>query len=577
MTRKRSIENIKIGLNYCPDGNCINNDIPIKDEIQYDIDCKNDISEKNYSTFEFINEGTTKSKDIFIVTKLKDEVFDRIHSFKVNNNVNILDIIENEEFFLLLIKDIFVFLRNQTNLLEYLSIDQLKKVPPLIYSVAKDIFSSEISVRGEGKFLKKISNLKGFIYLTTNLKTIKKYIGQTTRTIEKEWGSILTKAGQLKKKREKSSQPIQGRYIFNAVIKYGREEWELDLIDIAYCQSDLDEKEIYYIAKYKTNALRYNNPSFGYNMTDGGSGGNQAPETIEKIRESVIEYWQKRANREKMSKITKEVWKRDGHRERMSKIQSGVQKKRWEKARANPKILEKMLDPLRKIQENKIIPINNKKQFLVDIKYSRKREDLLKYNMSGITISRKIKQILGAFGVNNYKSAKIFLDDRNVDEVFKYLDNPKDYSMFKDPAIKEFFKDVIDSTTSSDLFSKYGYRNITRTKIPRIVGNFGITNYTELKKFFEEKGLTESLKYFESIDRISIPKSNLTNEERLDEIAEDKNLTLLSPYDDYKDTRTELRWLCNVCGNEFNSSPRNVKRAKMPCNNCRSLISKRHY
>ncbi len=353
--------------------------------------------------------------------------------------------------------------------------------------------------------------------------------------------------------------------------------WDLELIDIAYCQSELDEKEIYYIDKYKTNALRYINPSFGYNMTDGGSGGNKAPATIEKIRESVIKYWQKRSNREKMSKITKEVWKRDGHRERISKIQSGVQKKRWENARANPKILEKMLNPLRKIQENKIIPINNKKQFLVDIKNSRERDDLKKYNMSGITISRRIKQILGEFGVNNYKSAKIFLDDRSIDEVFKYLDNPKDYSIFKDPAIKEFFKDVIDSTTSSDLFSKYGYRNISRTKIPRIVGKFGITNYTELRKFLKEKGLTESLKYFKSLDRISIPKSSLTNEERLDEIAEDKNLTLLSPYDDYKDIRTELKWLCNVCGNEFNSSSRNVKRAKIPCRNCRSLISKRHY
>jgi len=564
------------------------------DEKEKILACNNEINECRIINSEEIHYADIpetydypREKDIFLVGKdlerKVNNILDRIYSFIVNNKEDIFDNILRlsatledifDKFYILLIKDVFVFLRNQTNLLEYMNLDQLKEIPPIIYNIAKDIFSKEVSISGEEEFLKKISNLKGFIYRTKNPKTNTKYFGQTTRTIEKEWGSILTKAGQLKKKRDETSQSIQGRYIFNAVIKYGKSIWDLKLVDIAYNQTELDEKEIYYIDKYKTNALRYNNPSFGYNMTDGGSGGNHSPATIEKLRESAIKQWQKEGAKEGLSESVKKVWKRDGHKEKMSRIFSEAQNEIWEKLRnGDPKDLEKRLKILSKTQENRIIPID-KKQFLVDVKNSMKREEMENYNMSGITISRNIKQCLGAFGVNNYKSAKVFLNDRDVDEVFKYLDNPEGYNTFRDPAIKEFFRDVINSTTASDLFSKYGKQNISRTKIPRIVGKFGITTYTELKNFLEEKGLTKSLKYFESVGRICVPKPNLTKIQRLDKIAKDKELTLLSSYDDYKDMHNILKWLCNVCGCEFDGSSDKVKTAKTPCRNCRINLTK---
>lgn len=63
------------------------------------------------------------------------------------------------------------------------------------------------------------------------------------------------------------------RLLWAAIQKYGTENIR---IDILFCGNITDEEsgkiESYYIAKYKTNANRYSNPSYGYNLTDGGEG-----------------------------------------------------------------------------------------------------------------------------------------------------------------------------------------------------------------------------------------------------------------------------------------------------------------
>lgn len=418
--------------------------------------------------------------------------------------------------------------------------------------------------------------IHGFIYVSTNQACRnKKYVGQTTILIEKEWSSIINKASQLKRRREKNpSQPIQARYILNAIIKYGSEVWDLKLIDIAYNQSELDDKEIFYIKKFKSNALRYKNPTYGYNMNDGGRGGKHAPETKEKIRKISRRKWQEPKYREKTSKGIKEVWEREGHKEKMSEIFSEAQKKVWEKLRNDDsKALKKRLEILDRIHEENIIPIEDKKQFLNDIKNSEKQEDLTKYGFESHTVSRKIKQILGPFGVRNYKKAKSFLGDRSVDEIFKFFDNPEGYSTFKDPAIKDFFIDVDKSETSSDLFENYGFYNISRVKIPRIVGKFGITNYTELKAILDKMGVIQSLEYFDELDkeyREQNKEHKLLNKcELLSAIAKEKNLILKSSYNEYKNENSKLKWICAVCGHEFEQSTKNIKRVKTPCGECR--------
>jgi hypothetical protein len=108
----------------------------------------------------------------------------------------------------------------------------------------------------------------GLIYLSTNTLNQKKYVGQTTRTIEIEWTDLMNQGQRLREKRKKNPLlPIKSRHILNAIAKYDDNIWDLNLLDIAYNKSELNEKEQYYIDIYDSmNKLK------GYNMTKGGEG-----------------------------------------------------------------------------------------------------------------------------------------------------------------------------------------------------------------------------------------------------------------------------------------------------------------
>lgn len=91
----------------------------------------------------------------------------------------------------------------------------------------------------------------GYVYLTTNLITNKIYIGQkksSTFLGTKYLGS--------------------GKYLKHAVAFYGKDNFNVELLDVAYCREELSEKESYYIDLY--NSTDFN---IGYNIAKGGFGG----------------------------------------------------------------------------------------------------------------------------------------------------------------------------------------------------------------------------------------------------------------------------------------------------------------
>lgn len=93
----------------------------------------------------------------------------------------------------------------------------------------------------------------GIIYKATNLINKKVYIGQTTRTLE-----------QRRKEHEK---PSKHNYLFQrAIRKYGKEAFSWQVIDKADDEVALNEKEVAWIAHYRS--YKEN----GYNMTIGGDG-----------------------------------------------------------------------------------------------------------------------------------------------------------------------------------------------------------------------------------------------------------------------------------------------------------------
>lgn len=89
----------------------------------------------------------------------------------------------------------------------------------------------------------------GYIYKTTNLINNKIYIGQhkvKTPEIDKSYyGS--------------------GKLIIEAINKYGKENFKVEILEWCYTEQDLADKEIYYIAKFKSKSIFGN-----YNMSDGG-------------------------------------------------------------------------------------------------------------------------------------------------------------------------------------------------------------------------------------------------------------------------------------------------------------------
>lgn len=89
----------------------------------------------------------------------------------------------------------------------------------------------------------------GYIYLTTNLINSKRYIGQKTSAVflkEEYLGS--------------------GKILLQAVTKYGKENFKVELLEECSSKEELDEREKFWISTY--NAVYSDN---FYNLAFGGS------------------------------------------------------------------------------------------------------------------------------------------------------------------------------------------------------------------------------------------------------------------------------------------------------------------
>lgn len=101
----------------------------------------------------------------------------------------------------------------------------------------------------------------GIIYKITNTVDGKIYIGQTVRSFWERYEGHL--------------ENTKNRHLKRAIQKYGVDAFEIvEVLDAAETKEELDAKEQYYIALYRSNERQY-----GYNIADGGHRGKQADET----------------------------------------------------------------------------------------------------------------------------------------------------------------------------------------------------------------------------------------------------------------------------------------------------------
>jgi len=104
--------------------------------------------------------------------------------------------------------------------------------------------------------------------MAVNILNGKVYVGQTVQTL------IERKNGHLRKSKTRNY------HFYSAIKKYGADNFEWRQIDDAENADELNQKERYWIAYYKSD-----NPEYGYNMNEGGLGARHTEETKRKISE----------------------------------------------------------------------------------------------------------------------------------------------------------------------------------------------------------------------------------------------------------------------------------------------------
>lgn len=283
--------------------------------------------------------------------------------------------------------------------------------------------------------LNNLKQLFGRIYLATNTINGKVYVGKVEfpRKIRERWLEHYTEARKLKSLRDQNpKKKIWGSHLNNALLKYPKHIWKLNEIDIAYNKVELNKKEKFWIKKYDSM-----NPKKGYNMREGGEGGRIRAEVKKKISYAIKKkYREDPIFRERMRFLSKERMKDPEYKaQHVRWLHEGLKKKRQEdpqfrekmrkfiialnkKKRSNPEFIQKQKESHE--HERKEIP--NIQKFLQEIKDGKESRELVKeYKMSRPTINKRIREILGKYNVKNYKEAKAYLKEKNIDSILKRL------------------------------------------------------------------------------------------------------------------------------------------------------------
>lgn len=137
------------------------------------------------------------------------------------------------------------------------------------------------------------------IYKAINKINDKSYIGQTIRGIE------IRKSEHLNDTFNKKSQS----YFHKAIRKYGKENFEWEILCECKDIDELNKMEKHYIKEYNT----FIDSGGGYNMTTGGDGHTISEETIENMRNARLgkfcgennSFYGKRHTEETKQKISK--------------------------------------------------------------------------------------------------------------------------------------------------------------------------------------------------------------------------------------------------------------------------------
>jgi len=136
------------------------------------------------------------------------------------------------------------------------------------------------------------------------------------------------------------------------------------------------------------------NPEWAQKMAEINQEIARNPKVQEKMSRVLSEKWQESKYQESVSKGVKEKWKDEKYRERQARA---------------------------KTEGKREIP--NKGEFLKDITEMMKKDINAKYDMDGKSINKRIEEMLGHQGVRTYSEAKKYLEDKNLKDVLKDIED----------------------------------------------------------------------------------------------------------------------------------------------------------
>lgn len=152
------------------------------------------------------------------------------------------------------------------------------------------------------------NNKNWVVYAHKNKINKKIYIGITGQKPERRWRN-----GQGYK---------TSTYFYNAIQKYGWNNFEHIILQFNLTQQEAEQKEKYYIQKYNTL-----NDIYGYNIKKGGKlNQGLSKQGRKKISQSSKKNWQSPEFKQKQSQKAKKQWKNPEFKQK----QSQKTKKQWE-------------------------------------------------------------------------------------------------------------------------------------------------------------------------------------------------------------------------------------------------------
>lgn len=158
------------------------------------------------------------------------------------------------------------------------------------------------------------------VYIHINKTNNKKYIGITSKKVNKRWGN--------------NGKGYKKGYFHNAIKKYGWDNFEHLILYENLSEKDAKNKEIELIKIYNTF-----NKKYGYNLTYGGQGNIPNNITREKLSLSQKIIWSNIEYKNKMIKIMKEIRLTKEYKDKMSNIS----KNNWQNPIIRNKITRKLI------------------------------------------------------------------------------------------------------------------------------------------------------------------------------------------------------------------------------------------